>query len=466
MGASSMSEYDLVVIGSGPAGQKAAIAASKLGKRAAIVERNFSVGGTSLHRGTIPSKTLREAAAYLAGTRVREVYGAAYRVKERITMEDLNFRTQRVIEREVDIVRDQLIRNYVDVAAGTARFIDPYTIEVAEEDGTRLLKADKIVIAVGSRPTRPDGFEFDDHSIIDSDGLLKLKEIPRSMIFVGAGIVGCEYATIFRTLGVQVTLIDRRNRPLDFVDDEIEDDFYYQMREDGITLRFGEEVDSVTKTNEDKVLVRTKSGKQFKSDSMMLAAGRVGASAALNLEAVGLAADDRGRLQVNGHFQTAVDHIYAVGDIIGFPALASTSMEQGRIAAQHAFGAPAGKIGTRLPYGIYTIPEISMIGPTEEELTEKSVPYETGIARFCELSRVQISGGRNGILKLLFHRETLKLLAVHVLGPSATDIVHIGQAVLDHDGSVEYFRDAVFNFPTFAEAYKVAAHNGLNKINV
>ncbi len=461
-----MSDYDLVAIGSGPAGQKAAIAAAKMGKRAAVVERNFTVGGASLHRGTIPSKTLREAAAYLTGMPVRELYGAAYRVKERITMEDLNFRTSRVIEREVNIVRDQLIRNYVDVIAGVAQFIDAHTIEIDEGDTKRLLRADKVVIAVGSRPTRPDGFEFDDRRIIDSDGLLKLEEIPRSMIFVGAGVIGCEYATIFNTLGVQVTVIDRRQRPLDFVDDEIEDALYYQMRDEGITARFGEEVESVSRTDHDKVLVTTKSGKQFKSDSMMLAAGRVGAVAALNLDAISLPSDNRGRIIVNEHFQTCVDNVYAVGDVIGFPALASTSMEQGRLAACHAFGAPAGALGKRLPFGIYTVPEISMIGPTEEELTEKSVPYETGIARFRELSRVQISGGRHGILKLLFHRETLKLIAVHVLGPSATDIVHIGQAVLEHDGSVEYFRDAVFNYPTFAEAYKVAAHNGLNKLNV
>jgi NAD(P) transhydrogenase len=459
-----MQEYDLLVIGSGPAGQKAAIAAAKIGKRVGLVERNLTLGGSSLHHGTIPSKTLREAAAYLTGIRVREMYGSAYRVKERVSIQDLTYRTQRVIENEVNIVRDQLIRNYVDVIPGFASFVDTHTLQVDFDDGIRKLSSEKIVIAVGSKPTRPEGVEFDDCHVVDSDGLLKLPSIPRTMIFVGAGIVGCEYATIFRTLGSRVTIIDRRERPLDFVDDEIEDALYYQMRDEGVTLRFGEEVQTVTKPSDDKVHVLTKSGKQFTSDALMFAAGRVGASAKLNLEAIGLETDDRGRISVDEHYRTAVESVYAVGDVIGFPSLASTSMEQGRIAALHAFGVEASLLSQRLPYGIYTIPEIAMIGPTEQELTKDEVPYETGIARFRELSRVQISGGRHGMLKLIFHRESLKLLAVHILGSTATELVHIGQAVLDHGGSVAYFRDAVFNYPTLAEAYKVAALDGLNKI--
>ena len=459
-----MQEYDLLVIGSGPAGQKAAIAAAKIGKRVALVERNLTLGGSCLHQGTIPSKTLREAAAYLTGIRVREMYGSAYRVKERVSIQDLTYRTQRVIENEVNIVRDQLIRNYVDVIPGFASFVDPHTLQVDFDEGVRRLSSEKIVIAVGSKPTRPDGVEFDDCHIVDSDGLLKLPSIPRNMIFVGAGIVGCEYATIFRTLGSRVTIIDRRERPLDFVDDEIEDALYYQMRDEGVTLRFGEEVETVTRPSDDKVHVLTKSGKQFTSDALMFAAGRVGASSKLNLEAVGLMTDDRGRIAVDEHYRTAVESVYAVGDVIGFPSLASTSMEQGRIAALHAFGVEASLLSQRLPYGIYTIPEIAMVGPTEQELTKDEVPYETGIARFRELSRVQISGGRHGMLKLIFHRESLKLLAVHILGSTATELIHIGQAVLDHGGSAAYFRDAVFNYPTLAEAYKVAALDGLNKI--
>ena len=460
-----MREYDLVVIGSGPAGQKAAIAAAKLDKSVAMIERNFRVGGSSLHKGTIPSKTLREAAAYLTGVRQREMYGASYRVKDRITIEDLQFRTQRVIELEVNIIRDQLVRNYVDVIPGTAQFIDANTIAVDGDGEVRKISADKTVIAVGSRPSHPDGIEFDDKWIVDSDGLLLLKEIPRSMVFVGAGVIGCEYATIFRTLGVRVTLIDSRARPLDFVDDEIEDALYYQMRDEGIAVRFRETVCTVVKTDDDKVCVTTESGKRFTSDALMFAAGRVGACDSLNLGAIGIEPDNRGRIKVNEHFQTSVEDVYAVGDVIGFPSLASTSMQQGRLAAEHAFLGNDARMSKRLPYGVYTIPEISMVGPTEEELTAAAVPYATGIARFRELSRVQISGGEHGMLKLLFHRETLKLLAVHIIGENAAELVHIGQAVLDHDGSVTYFRDAVFNYPTLAEAYKVAALDGLFKLN-
>ncbi len=460
-----MTEYDLVVIGSGPAGQKAAISAAKLGKKVAIVERKLSIGGVCLHKGTIPSKTLREAVSYLSGVRQRELYGAAYRVKDKITMQDLNFRTQRVIESETNVVRDQLIRNYVDIIPGTGCFADPHTIMATTQEESRVLKGEKIVIAVGTRPARPANIQFDDERIIDSDGLLNLREMPRTMTFVGAGIVGTEYATIFRVMGVRVTLIDGRERPLDFVDDEIEDALYYHMRDEGITLRFGEEVSAVERTDDDRVRVTMESGKELTSDSLMFAAGREGSSKDLCLEAIGLHPDKRGRLKVNKNFQTELGHIYAVGDIIGFPSLASTSMEQGRIAAMHAFGVrnehPA---DMQLPYGVYTIPEISMVGPTEQALTRDAIPYEIGVARFRELSRVHISGGSAGILKLLFHRETYKLLAVHILGESATELIHIGQAVIDHGGSVKYFRDAVFNYPTLAEAYKVAALDGLNKM--
>jgi NAD(P) transhydrogenase len=458
-----MSEYDLVVIGSGPAGQKAAIAASKLGKQVAIIERNFSIGGAALHKGTIPSKTLREAVAYLSGVRQRELYGSAYRVKDRITVQDLTYRTRQVIEREVNIVRDQLIRNYLDIVPGTGSFVDPHHIVVTNEDGMRALTTEKVIIAVGSKPARPPGIEFDDRRIIDSDGLLKLEELPRTMTFVGAGIIGCEYATIFQTMGVRVTIIDGRERPLDFIDDEIEDALYYHMRDEGVQLRFGETVSRVQR-NGDKVEVFLESGKQLTTESLMFAAGRVGASSDLNIEAVGIETDARGRIKVDEHLRTSVHNVYAVGDIIGFPALASTSMEQGRLAALHAFGVEMPPVASSLPFGIYSIPEIAMVGPNEQELTKKAVPYESGVARFRELSRVQISGGRTGLLKLLFHRETKKLLSVHIIGQSATELVHIGQAVIDHNGSVEYLRDAVFNYPTLAEAYKVAALDGLNKL--
>lgn len=462
-----MAEYDLIVIGSGPAGRMAAISASKLDKRVAIVERTMSVGGICLHKGTIPSKTLREAASYLSGVNQREVYGSAYRVKEKVTIKDLMFRTTRVTETEVNVVRDQLIRNYIDIVDGTASFVDANTITVKSEDGTvRTLTADKVIIAVGTRPARPPDIEFDDRKVIDSDGLLCLDEIPRTMIFVGAGIVGTEYATIFRTLGVRVTVIDGRERPLDFIDNEIEDALYYHMRDQGITLLFGEVVSTVRITDKNKVEVETESGKKLYGDSLMFAAGRVGASKALNLAAIGIEPDGRGRIKVDDHYRTQQENVYAVGDIIGFPSLASAAMEQGRLAALDAFGVEAEQMFSQLPFGVYTIPEIAMIGPTEEELTKGSVPYETGIARFRELSRTHISGGRTGMLKLLFHRETLRLLGVHILGEHATELVHIGQAVIHHEGTVKYFRDTVFNYPTLAEAYKIAALSGLNKVGI
>ena len=459
-----MSQYDVVIIGSGPAGQKAAIAASKLGKKVAVVERSFSVGGACLHHGTIPSKTLREAVSYLSGVRQRELYGASYRVKDNITIQDLTFRTQRVIEREVNVVRDQLVRNYVDIISGLGCFVEPHKILVTTDAGSRILNARKVILAVGTKPARPPLIEFDDRKIIDSDGLLKLEKIPRSMTFVGAGIIGVEYATIFRTIGVRVTLIDGRQRPLDFIDNEVEDNLYFHMRDEGITLRFGEKVSSVQLTQDERVRICMESGKELKSDSLMFAAGREGASKDLNLETVGMETDQRGRIKVDEFYRTSVEDVYAVGDIIGFPSLASTSMEQGRIAAMHAMGVDVPPMSRRLPYGVFTIPEIAMIGPTEEELTEQAVPYETGMARFRELSRVQISGGHVGLLKILFHREERKLLAVHILGEHATELVHIGQVLIDHGATIDYLRDAVFNYPTLSAAYKVAALDGFNKL--
>jgi NAD(P) transhydrogenase len=456
--------YDLIVLGTGPAGQKAAISAAKLGKRVAIVERNDEVGGGCLHYGTIPSKTLREAVAYLSGIAQRDLYGASYRVKDHITIKDLTFRTQRVIENEANVVRDQLVRNYVDIITGTGSFVGPGQISVSTSDGARLLEADRVIIATGSRPGRAAGIDFDDRKVIDSDGLLKLGEIPRNITFVGAGIIGIEYATIFRLLGVKVTLIDARPRPLEFLDDEIEDTLYFHMREEGITLRFGETVSTVQHTDDGRVLVTLASAKTLTTDSLMFSAGREGASKDLNLEAIGVETDERGRLKVDQTYQTNVPGVYAVGDVIGFPSLASTSMQQGRLAALYAFGATTPRVSSKLPLGIYTIPEVAMAGPTEQELTHSSVPYEIGLARFRELSRTQITGGRGGLLKLIFRRDNLKLLAVHILGQSATELVHIGQMLIDHEGSVEYFRDAVFNYPTLAEAYKVAALDGLNRL--
>lgn len=459
-----MAEYDLVVIGSGPAGQKAAIAASKIGKRVVIVEKTDLVGGMCISQGTIPSKTLREAVLYLAGIRQREIYGASYRVKDKITMADLMLRTGHVIRNEHEVVRNQLQRNDVEIVVGSASFVDEHRVMVSNEDSMRVLEGEKIIIAVGTYPAAPPGIEFNDTTIINSDGLLKLRNLPRSMTVVGAGVIGTEYATMFQVLGVKVTLIDGRSRPLDYLDDEIEDVLLYHMRDSGITLRFGEKVKSIQQIEGSRVRLTMDSGKELLSDFVMFAAGRQGNTASLNLSAVGLTADDRGRIKVNEHYQSSQSHIYAVGDVIGFPSLASTSMEQGRLATCHAFGLPTNSMPHMLPYGVYTVPEISMVGPTEQQLTEQKVPFETGLARYRELARGQIIGDSRGILKLIFHRENLKLLAVHILGEGATEIVHIGQAVMGMGGTVEYFRDVVFNYPTLAEAYKVAALNGLNKL--
>lgn len=422
------------------------------------------VGGTCISQGTIPSKTLREAVLYLAGTSQREIYGASYRVKDKITMADLMLRTGHVIRNEIQVVRDQLQRNDVEVVAGAASFIDAHRLMVTGHDTMRVLETDKVVIACGTYPAQPPGVEFNGTNILNSDDLLKIRDLPKTMTVVGAGVIGTEYATMFQVLGVRVTLVDGRERPLDYVDDEIEDVLMYHMRDEGIIMRFGEHITNISTPAGGRVRMDTHTGKTLAADCVLFAAGRQGNTFNLNLPAAGLEADERGRIKVDEHYRTSVENIYAAGDVIGFPSLASTSMEQGRLAASHAFGLMNAHVASTLPFGIYTVPEISMVGPTEQKLTEQKVPFETGRARYRELARGQIIGDSRGILKIIFHRETKKLLAVHILGEGATELIHIGQAVMAHDGSVEYFRDAVFNYPTLAEAYKVAAHNGLNKL--
>lgn len=459
-----MADYDLVVIGTGPAGQKAAIAAAKMGRRVVAVERRQCVGGVCIHVGTIPSKTIREAVMYLTGARYREIYGAAYRVKRKIGIQDLTYRLQKVVDHESQVILDQLQRNDVEIVYGEAAFLDPHRVEVRGPEGSRILEADRFVLAVGAKPARPPHIPFNGTTILDPDGIFSLRELPKKGIIVGAGIVGTEYATIFQALGVRITLVDARERPLEFVDDEIEDALMFHMRDIGMVTRFGEKVVAVESDAAGKVRVGFESGKSMTADAILFAAGRVGATDTLNLGAAGLEADDRGRLAVNEHFQTEVAHIYAAGDVVGFPALASTAMEQGRIAASHAFGAPQGGLSDLIPFGIYTIPEISMVGPTEQKLTADGIPYESGVARYRELARGQIIGDSKGLLKLLFHRETRRILAVHILGEQAAELVHIGQAAMAFGATIDYFRDVVFNYPTLAEAYKVAALNGFNKL--
>jgi NAD(P) transhydrogenase len=456
--------YDLVVIGSGPAGQKGAIAAAKLEKKVAIIDRKGMLGGVSLHTGTIPSKTLREAILYMTGFRQRAFYGCDYALKERISKEDLSDRVRIVQDREMDVVKHQFRRNEVSFIQGSARFLDSHTVQVTSESGEISLSAEKILIACGTRPARNPMIPFDGRTIIDSGEMEQLASIPKQLIVVGAGVIGIEYASMYAALESRVTVIEQRPEMLDFVDREIVEQLQYHLRNLEVILRFGEKALSVEKEADGDVVAILESGKTVKGDALLYAVGRQTNADLLNLEAAGLAADERGKIGVNEYFQTTVPHIYAAGDVIGFPALAATSMQQGRLAANHMFGENSNHSAFPLPYGIYTIPEISMIGKTERQLTEEKIPYEVGVARYDELARGQILGDQTGKLKLLFDPRSLKLLGLHIIGEGATELIHIGQAVLNTGSTIEYFRDTVFNYPTLAEAYKVAALNGLNKL--
>jgi len=458
-------EYDLVVIGSGPAGQKGAICAAKMRKKVAIIDRKRTIGGVCVHTGTIPSKTLREAVLYLSGFRQRSFYGRGYVLKDRIAMSDLIFRAQAVMAREIEVIKSQLRRNYVTTLEGEARFLDPHTIEIKSEDGSQLLRGQHILVACGTRPAHSDDIPIDGKRIFDSDQLHELEEVPRDLVIVGAGIIGLEYASMFATLGVKVTLLDQRPILLDFVDREIVESLCFQLRQLGTVFRLGEKVVSVGFDAErDRVFAKLESGKNVHGQGLLYTIGRQANSDQVNIDAAGLKADGRGKISVNENFQTTVPHIYAAGDVIGFPALASTSMEQGRLASCHMFGKPGKMPPNLIPYGIYSIPEISMVGNTEEQLTKEKIPYETGLARYAELAKGQMLGDEQGLLKLLFDPNSLKLFGVHIIGDRAAEIVHIGQAVLTMGGTIEYFRDTVFNYPTLAEAYKVAALDGLNKL--
>lgn len=458
-------EYDLIVIGSGPAGQKGAICAAKMRKKVAIIDRKMTIGGVCVHTGTIPSKTLREAVLYLSGFRQRSFYGRGYVLKDRIAMSDLIFRAQAVMAREIEVIKAQLRRNYVTTLEGDASFIDDHTIEIKNEDGSQLIRGQHILIACGTRPAHDAGIPIDGKRIFDSDQVHALEELPRELVVVGAGIIGLEYTSMFAALGVKVTLLDQRPILLDFVDHEIVESLCFQLRQLGTVFRLGEKVVSIGFDEErDRVFAKLESGKTVHGQGLLYTVGRQANSDRMNIQAAGLKSDGRGKLVTNEHFQTAVPHIYAAGDVIGFPALASTAMEQGRLASCHMFGKPGKMPPNLIPYGIYTIPEISMVGSTEEQLTRDKVPYEAGVARYAELAKGQMLGDEQGLLKLLFDPETLKLLGVHVIGDRAAEIVHIGQVVLTMGGTIEYFRDTVFNYPTLAEAYKVAALDGLNKL--
>ncbi len=460
-----MRHYDLIVIGSGPAGRRAAIQAAKIQKSVLVVEKGHRVGGVSVHTGTIPSKTLRETVLNLSGWRERGFYGRGYRVKKDITAGDLLKRLHMTLNHEVEILEHQFARNKVETAKGMARFLDPNTIEVVGEDEVMThFTADRFLLAVGTKPHRPAHIPFDGQSILDSDEILNLEDLPRSIAVVGAGVIGTEYATIFSALDVKVTLIDPTETLLPFVDREIIDEFVHDLRERGMTLRLCCKAENI-EVDDSGCTIRLTGGREVHADMALFTAGRMGATASLNIEAAGLEADSRGRLKVDKTtFQTEVPHIYAAGDVIGFPSLASTSMEQGRIAACHAFGVQAHEPPEFFPFGIYAVPEISMIGLTESEAREKGIAYEVGVARFRETSRGHIMGIECGFMKMLFALDTRRLLGVHIVGEGATELIHIGQAVLNLGGTLDYFVENTFNYPTLAEGYKIAALDAWNRM--
>jgi NAD(P) transhydrogenase len=459
-------EYDLLVIGSGPAGQRAAVQASKIRKKVGIIDQREVVGGVCVNVGTIPSKTFKEAVTFLSGYRQRSIYGIGYRVKGDLKMSDLTFRCNWTMENEIETVKHQLQRNHIDIMHGHARFLDPHTIEISSAASSSTIKktAEKFIIATGAQPYRPPNVAFNQTSIFDSDNILSLKELPRELTVVGGGVIGTEYASMFAALGVSVTIVDARRRLMGFMDGEIAECLQYQMRSMGTQLRLGEEVESCTTREDGQVVTVLRSGKLIVSDCVLYSAGRSSATKDLGVEAIGLTLGDRGKIEVNEFYQTSVPHVYAAGDVIGFPALAATSARQGRLAACYAFGIDEHIMDIPLPFGVYSIPEMSYVGKTEEELTERGVPYETGVARYREIARGQLIGDENGMLKILFHRTTHEVLGVHIIGEYATELVHIGQAVMALNGGLTYLRDAVFNYPTLAECYKVAALDGYNKL--
>ena len=464
-GKNLMQAYDIVIIGSGPAGKTAAIQAAKLGRKVVVIDGEPQVGGVCVHTGTIPSKTLRETVLNLTGWRERGFYGRSYRVKADITADDLMQRLSMTLSREVDILEDQLVRNGVEIIHGTAMFADDKTVQVAAANGELLkIKAPRFVIAVGTHTYRPDEVPFNGKTVIDSDEVTRMRKLPRSITVIGAGVIGVEYATIFKALDMNVTLIEPRDTMLDFIDKEILMHFRHDIVDAGLRLQFGQKVNRIETRADDSCIVHLASGRSFPSDVVLFAAGRVGATETLGLEAIGLKSDHRGRVKVNEHFQTEVPNVYAAGDVIGFPSLASTSLEQGRIAALHALGEEVHKPPKFFPYGVYSVPEISTVGMTEEEVIARSIPYEVGITPLRETSRGKVMGLDSGVLKLIFSTKTRRLLGAHIVGEGATELIHIGQAVLTLKGKIDYFLENAFNYPTLAEAYKVAALNAHNRM--
>ncbi|MCB0329915.1 MAG: Si-specific NAD(P)(+) transhydrogenase, partial [Bdellovibrionales bacterium] len=457
-------DYDLLVIGSGPGGQKAAIQAAKLGKRTAVIDYNPYVGGVCLHDGTIPSKSFREAILHLSGYRERTHYGRAYRVKNNVEMEDLTVRCSWITGDIEQTVRSQLIRNSVDIVEGIGSFIGEHEIRVKRGPKEEILSAENIVIATGTRPRRPEGFEFDGNVILDSDGILHMKELPNNVCIVGGGVIGCEYGSMFSALGIKVTIVEARDSLLSFVDKELVDNLVYTLRSQKATIILNDKVTRTAISPDGRAVTYLESGKRIVSQKLLISAGRVPNVEKLNLELLRIKKDERGNIWVNDHYQTSVPHVYAVGDVIGAPALASTSLEQGRRAACHAFGLDDPPIPEVLPYGIFTVPEIGMVGKTEQDLSSAKVPYEIGIARYSEVEKGKIVGDTTGVLKLLFHRTTRKVLGVHMIGHDATEHIHVGQLIMSFDGTIDHIVHNVFNYPSICQAYKTAALDGLNKV--
>ncbi len=462
-----MKEYDVLVIGSGPAGQKGAIQAAKLGKRVAVFEKQPFIGGAGLQTGTIPSKTLRETALYLSGLKQRAVYGFQCVLGKNVQFQELIHRKDSVVQRQMEVIIDQFARNNVEILYGKASFEDPHTLLVQNDQGEEnRYRGEVILVTVGSRPNRPAEVPFDGHSVYDSDSILRIDTIPNSLTIVGGGVIGCEYASVFACLGTRVTIVEKKERLLGFADEEIVNSLVYWMRHAGVVMRLGEELEKIDVERPGRVVAKLASGKQVVSEKLLFTLGRNANTEGLGLEQVGVKLGKRGRIEVDSDFRTNVEGIFAAGDVIGGASLASTSMEQGRQAMCAALmqECPIAGVTNQLPYGIYTIPEISMFGETEASLTEQGIPYEIGQAFFNEVARGQIIGDSYGMLKLLFHRETRKLLGVHIIGERATEIIHIGQAVMSYGGPIDYFVNTVFNYPTLSDAYKVAALNGINRL--
>jgi NAD(P) transhydrogenase len=453
----------MVVLGCGPAGQRAAIASAKLGKKTAIVEPYF-VGGNCTHFGTLPSKTFREAALHLTNHRLR-FYDADK--KKTPTMQELVRRVEWVMDNEIRTIVSQLAYNKIDTITGYGKFRDKKTIDILDEQGNllKILKFEKSIICCGSRPFLPKEIPFDDDKIFSSDSILKMKTLPRSITIIGGGIIGCEYASIFSILGVRVNLVEKRSEILTLVDRDMRANFVHQLDMRKTRCFLGDELKAVQVAKDGRVEVSLESGKLIRSEALLVCIFRVVNTATLNLDKVGVKLTERGLIEVNEDFETTVPNIFAAGDVVGAPSLASTAFEQGRIAAAKAFKQKCLPMSPNFPIGIYTIPEISYVGMTEQELTEAKIPYQVGKAYFKDTSRGAIMGALDGMLKIMFHQETKKVLAVHVVGEGATELVHVGQAVIELGGTIDYFVDKVFNFPTLAETYKYAAFNGLNRQN-